>query len=98
MKFFIEGQFCSLSFPGDSAVNKLPAMQEFDPWVRKILWEKKKWQPILVFLPGESHGQRSLAGSSLWGHKESDTTEWLSTHTHNVYTEEISLRVEFSIV
>ena len=59
---------------------------------------RRKWQPILVFLPGESHGQRSLAGSSLWGHKESDTTEWLSTHTHNVYTEEISLRVEFSIV
>ena len=28
-----------------------------------------------VFLPGESHGQRSLAGYSPWGHKESDTTE-----------------------
>ena len=34
-----------------------------------------KWQPIPVFLPGESHGQRSLAGCSPWGHKESDTTE-----------------------
>ena len=34
-----------------------------------------------VFLPGESHGQRSLAGYSPWGHKESDMTEWLSTHT-----------------
>ena len=33
----------------------------FDPWVRKIPW-KKKWQPIPVFLPGESHGQRSLIG------------------------------------
>ena len=31
-----------------------------------------------VFLPGKSHGQRSLAGYSPWGHKESDTTEWLS--------------------
>ena len=30
-----------------------------------------------VFLPGESHGQRSLAGYSPWGHKESDTTEQL---------------------
>ena len=30
-------------------------------------------------LPGESHGQRSLAGCSPWGHKESDTTEGLST-------------------
>ena len=33
----------------------------FDPWVRKIHW-RKKWQPTLVFLPGEFHGQRSLAG------------------------------------
>ena len=32
-----------------------------------------------VFLPGESHGQKSLAGYSLWGHKESDTAERLST-------------------
>ena len=33
----------------------------FDPWVRKIPW-RRKWQPTPVFLPGESHGQRSLAG------------------------------------
>ena len=32
----------------------------------------------LQYLPGESHGQRSLAGYSSWGHKESDTTEWLT--------------------
>ena len=31
--------------------------------------------PTPVFLPGESRGQRSLAGYSPWGHKESDTTE-----------------------
>ena len=49
----------------------------FNPWVGKILW-RRKWQPILVFLPGKSHGQRSLEGFSPWGHKESDTTEWLS--------------------
>ena len=34
-----------------------------------------KWQPSPVFLPGKSHGQRSLAGYSPWGRKESDTTE-----------------------
>ena len=34
----------------------------------------KAWQPTPVFLPGESHGQRSLAGYSLWDRKESDTT------------------------
>ena len=35
----------------------------------------EKWQPTLVFLPGKSHGQRSLVGCSPWGHKESDRTE-----------------------
>ena len=39
-----------------------------------------KWQLIPVFLPGKSHGQRSLAGSCPWGHKESDTTECACTH------------------
>ena len=46
----------------------------FDPWVRKIPW-RRKWQLTLVFLPGKSHGQRSLVGYSPRGHKESDTTE-----------------------
>ena len=45
-----------------------------DPWVRKILW-RRAWQPIPEFLPGESHGQRSLVGYSPCGHKELDTTE-----------------------
>ena len=34
----------------------------FNPWVEKIPW-KRAWQPILVFLPRESHGQRSLAAA-----------------------------------
>ena len=38
---------------------------EFNPWVGKIPW-RKKWQPTPVFLPGKSHGQRSLAGYSPW--------------------------------
>ena len=33
----------------------------------------REWQPTPVLWPGESHGQRSLAGPSVWGHKESDT-------------------------
>ena len=41
----------------------------------------KKWQPTPVVLPGESHGQKSLAGYSPWGFKESDTTEQLSTQS-----------------
>ena len=43
----------------------------FDSWVGKILW-RRKWQPNPVFLAGESHGQRSLAGSP-WGYKKNQT-------------------------
>ena len=49
---------------------------QFYPWFGKIPW-RREWQPTPVFLPGESLGQRSLAGYSPWGCKESDTTEWL---------------------
>ena len=35
----------------------------FNPWVGKVLW-RRAWQSTPVFLPGESHGQRSLAGYS----------------------------------
>ena len=54
---------------------------EFDPWVRKILW-RRKWQPTPVSLPGESHGQRNLAGYGPWDCNESDMTEHTYTHTH----------------
>ena len=36
----------------------------------------RKWQPITIFLPGKFHGQRDLAGYSLWDRKESDMTEY----------------------
>ena len=39
-----------------------------------VFW-RRAWQPTPVFLPGESHGQRSLEGYSPWGHKELDMTE-----------------------
>ena len=45
----------------------------FNPWVGKILW-RRKWQPTPVFLPGKSHGQKSLVGCSPWGSKELGTT------------------------
>ena len=65
------------------AVKNLPAnagrrkRYEFNPWVGKTLW-RRAWQPTPVFSPGESHGQRSLAGYSPWGCKEWDTTK--ATH------------------
>ena len=46
----------------------------FSQWIGKIPW-RRAWQPTPVFLPGESHGQRSLAVYSPWGHKESAMTE-----------------------
>ena len=51
----------------------------FDPWVVKIpcRW---KCQPTPVFLAGKFHGQRSLAGYSLWGLKELDMIEQLTHH------------------
>ena len=52
----------------------------FDPWFGKIPW-CRKWHPSPVLLPGELHGQRNLAGYSLWGRKESDITEQLNTCT-----------------
>ena len=71
-------------FPG-GASGKESACQgmrcEFDSWVGKILW-RRRWQPTPVFLPGEFHGQRRLAGYSPWGHKELGMTEHTHTHSH----------------
>ena len=49
----------------------------FDPWVGKISWRRERL-PTPVFWPGEFHGLYSPRG-----HKESDSTEWLSQYMHN---------------
>ena len=74
-----------LKFPGGT-IGKEPTCQRgrhkemsVQSWVGHIPW-KREWQPIPAFLPGKSHGQRSLVGYSPWGHKELDTTEWLTLH------------------
>ena len=51
----------------------------FNPWVRKISSRRER-QPTPVFLPGKSHGQRSLVDYSPWGRKELDMTEQLHLH------------------
>ena len=51
----------------------------FDLWVRKIPW-RRKWLPAPEFLPGRFH-VRSLASYSPWGHKKSETTEWLDNNS-----------------
>ena len=66
-------------FPGSVSGKELPTQVrckrcQFDPWVGIFPW-RRAWQPTPVFLPGESPGQRSLAGCSPWGCKDSDMTE-----------------------
>ena len=64
-------------------VKNPPIMWEI--WVQSLGWEdppgEAAWQPTPVFLPGEFHGQRSLAAYSPWVYKESCTTEQLRTQT-----------------
>ena len=68
-----------LSFPAGAVVKNLPANAGDSrdtvliPVLGKIPW-KRQWQPTTIFLPREFHGQRTLAGYSPWGCKESDTT------------------------
>ena len=51
----------------------------FDPWVGKTSW-RREWQPTPVFFPGESQGQRSLAGYSPWVAKSPLQLKWVSMH------------------
>ena len=52
-----------------SQVARLPVQEtRFNPWVGKIPW-RRKWQSPLLFFPGESYGQRSLAGCGPQGHR-----------------------------
>ena len=69
-------------------VKNLPACRyrrikrlSLDPWVGKIPWNRK-WQPTPGFLPGESHGQRSLVGYSPQGCRELNTTDLVAQSEH----------------
>ena len=61
-----------LSYQGSHLPNRRYESHRFNPWVWKVPW-RKAWQPTPVFLPGESHGHRSLSGYSPWGHTKSWT-------------------------
>ena len=66
-------------FPSSSDDKESPCNAGIQVWflVRKVPW-KRKWHPTPVFLPGKFHEQRSLAGYSPWGPKESDMIELLT--------------------
>ena len=59
----------------------------FDPWVGKIPW-RKKWQPTPVFLPGKSHGQRSLARYSPWSRRVG----------HDIVTKQTTVRASVTLI
>ena len=64
---------------------RLPCRRRrFNSWVGKIPW-RRKWLLIPVFLPGECHGQRSLAGYSPWSHKALNMTERTYYCSHSQY-------------
>ena len=69
--------------------NKVQSLGQEDPL-------EKEWQPNPVFLPGDSHGERSLVGYSPWGRKESDMTEQLSLSSYSSKVRQLS--IEFSSV
>ena len=78
----------SSGFPGGSDGKDICLhckRSEFNPLVRNIPW-RREWLPTAVFLPGKLNGQRSLAGPSPWGHKESDMTEPLTHCTLDLST------------
>ena len=56
----------------------------FDPWVGKSPW-RRTWQPTPIFLPGESHGQRSLVDYSPSVAKNSIWLKWVSMHTGTAF-------------
>ena len=56
-----------------------PGLWDLNPIA--VCWPRRQWHPTPVFLPGKSHGRRSLVGFSPWGHEESDTTERLHFHS-----------------
>ena len=81
---FCDKSYCSLVVQSGK---NLPAMQETG--VRSLGQEDplgKGMATHSVFLSGKSHGQRSLVSYSAGGHKESDTIEQLSVHTHTKIT------------
>ena len=61
----------------------------FNPWDGKIPWKKNR-PPTPLFLPGKSHGRRSLVGCSPWGRCESDTTEQLHFWTFRLLSAVLS--------
>ena len=81
--FAVQYQYIWASLVAQTVKNP-PVRPRVDPWVGKIPWGKDRL-PTPVFLPGEFHGQRSLAGYSPWDSKELDTPEGIIFSLSSVY-------------
>ena len=96
-----------LGFPGgisgkeSTCQCRRPKRLGFNSWVGKMTWSRK-WQSTPGFLPGKSHGQKSLAGYSPWGYKERDTSEWpkgkLDTRASTGWVSIFHTRVELPVL
>ena len=96
--FFLITPIFWRGFPGGSNGKESACNAEepgLIPGLEDPLEEDGAWQPTLVFLVGESHGQRSLEGYSSWITKESDMTEQL---THTFAREPETLGWKWSVV
>ena len=69
----VAGRYFTLDLPG----KPLKYITTSNLRISSALCRRRQWHPTPVFLPGKSHGRRSLVGYSPWGGKESDTTERL---------------------
>ena len=77
-----------MGFPGDTMVKNLPAsVTAGDPGDMGSISgsRRRKWQPIPVFLPKKSHGQRSLAGCSPWGRKSQTGLRDIGIEVFNLF-------------
>ena len=95
---WLVGQVLLLAFQEMLVVKNLPAnagdiRDRLDSWVRKIPW-KRKWQPTPVFLPGVSHGQRSLAGYSPWGCYDLETKKRYGTKSFYLNLFKLFIKIE----
>ena len=83
----------NMGFPsGTVTKNRLPVQETQMTWVLSLDWEgpwRRKWQPALVFLPGKSHGQRSLRLLQSMGSQKNQ--KQLSIQTFDVLSESLYL-------
>ena len=96
--FILKSEFCNLG-----SLKSTHSLLGSDDWKKIIhIWYKGREEGMAIhssILAWRSpNGRRSLAGYSSWGHKDSDTTEWLSTHKGRLWTSDYTSLLWFIIL